>query len=78
MEHILNSATNAVSELEKLHPDIKDLLAYYGSREWFDDLEADNKGELPADLRRGVLSEDAVYDLISKIREIEAQIKKLH
>ena len=78
MEHILNSATNAVSELEKLLPDIKDLLAYYGSREWFDDLEADNKGELPAELRRGVLSEDAVYDLISKIREIEAQIKKLH
>jgi len=77
MEHILNSATNALSELEKLLPDIKDLLAYYGSREWFDDLDADSKGELPADLRRGVLSEDAVYDLLTNIKELQKELKKL-
>lgn len=77
MERILNSATNAVSEFEKLLPDIKDLLAYYGSREWFDDLGADNKGELPADLRRGVLSEDAVYDLLTNIKELQKELKKL-
>ena len=37
---------------------------YYGSPEWFDDHDADERGELPEDLKRGVLSEDAPYDAL--------------
>ena len=41
---------------------------YYGSPEWFDDHEADERGELPEDLKRGVLSEDAPYDALIELR----------
>ena len=37
---------------------------YYTSGEWRDDYEADERGELPPDLKRGVLSQDALYDLL--------------
>ena len=40
------------------------LEAYYTSGEWREDYEADERGELPSDLKRGVLSQDALYDLL--------------
>ena len=40
------------------------LNAYYMSGEWREDYEADERGELPPDLKRGVLSQDALYDLL--------------
>ncbi len=40
------------------------LEAYYTSGEWQNDYEADEQGELPPDLKRGVLSQDALYDLL--------------
>lgn len=36
---------------------------YYTSGQWLDDYEADEQGLLPDDLKRGVLSQDALYDL---------------
>ena len=41
---------------------------YYGSPEWFDDHDADERGDLPEDLKRGVLSEDAPYDALIELR----------
>ena len=38
--------------------------AYYSSGEWREDYEADERGELPPDLKRGVLAQDALYDLL--------------
>ena len=43
------------------------LLMYYEGGQWLKDFECDERGELPRDLKRGVLSEDGVYDLISEI-----------
>ena len=40
------------------------LEVYYTSGEWREDYEADERGELPPDLKRGVLSQDALYDLL--------------
>ena len=31
---------------------------------YHEDYEADERGELPPDLKRGVLSQDALYDLL--------------
>ena len=42
--------------------------AYYTSGEWREDYEADELGELPPDLKRGVLSQDALYDLLEEIK----------
>ena len=51
---------NIEPDAEKLHL----LEAYYTSGEWQEDYEADERGELPPDLKRGVLSQDALYDLL--------------
>ena len=40
------------------------LEAYYSSGEWLEDYEADERGEFPPDLKRGVLAQDALYDLL--------------
>lgn len=42
---------------------------YYTSRLWRLDFEADERGLLPKRLKRGVLSEDAVYHLLSDYKE---------
>ncbi|MBR2842434.1 MAG: DUF1653 domain-containing protein [Lachnospiraceae bacterium] len=41
--------------------------AYYTSGQWREDYEADERGELPPDLKRGVLSQDALYDLLEGV-----------
>ena len=42
--------------------------AYYTSGQWREDYEADERGELPPDLKRGILSQDALYDLLEEIK----------
>lgn len=37
---------------------------YYTSGRWREDYEADERGELPPGLKRGVLSQDGLYDLL--------------
>lgn len=57
------------------------LTAYCDSGQWLADFEADERGELPPALRRGVLSEDGLYDLLCGIRERkenETMIKGIH
>ena len=71
MEDILNRHTELMDELNAVldrvlrhRPEYAALVAYYGSDQWHRDLEADERGDIPRELRRGVLSEDAVYNLI--------------
>lgn len=77
MENILNEGAAAVEKLRQALEDyasvsqrLPELFEYYGGDTWFADLEADGAGLLPEGLCRGVLSEDAVYDLISDNREL--------
>ena len=41
--------------------------AYYSSGEWLEDYEADERGDFPPDLKRGVLAQDALYDLLEGV-----------
>lgn len=72
MERTLNDCGAALhalnGELERfnaLRERMIRLFQYYGSEGWYQDRE----GELPAGVPAGVLSEDAVYDLITGVRE---------
>ena len=56
---------------------LKALSAYYGGRAWRSDFEADAQGALPDDLKRGVLSEDAIYDALTDSRAIALQMLEL-
>ena len=61
---------SAVS-LKAVKEDIAELSKYYGSELWKLDFAADEVGNLPPDLKRGVLSEDGIWNLLSDYREIQ-------
>ena len=48
------------------------LIDYYESGQWLKDYEADERGDLPRDLKRGILSQDTLYDLLAAQREEHA------
>ena len=52
---------------KKLQDQIEMLRGYYQGGSWLQDYECDERGELPENLKRGILSQDALYDLFSEI-----------
>ncbi len=59
-ENIMRQAENGSPEL------LQQLSDYYGSPAWKRDFAADEAGRLPKDLKRGVLSQDGIYDLLER------------
>lgn len=57
------------SETERLNRTMKLLESYYESIEWKNDFSDDESGLLPKRMKRGVLSEDGIYNLIEKYNE---------
>ena len=81
MELRMERATKAVMELstalenyEAAQEDIAELERSYGSEEWKQDFAADEAGLLPADLKRGVLSEDGIWNLLEDIHELNNRL----
>lgn len=71
MEQALNESREAVDALaaalaryQALLPQLRTLEEYYEGALWRQDFEDDCAGKLPRELRRGVLTEDALYDLL--------------
>ncbi|MGI6155546.1 MAG: DUF4298 domain-containing protein [Enterococcus sp.] len=80
-ENILNQFNQKIQELAELllffeeHSDeFVSLMDYYHSNQRQEDLEAENRREIPADLPRGVLSEDAIYNLYTDYREVSLKM----
>ena len=84
MEGYLDEATNAIKELsnalgryEQCLEKIEEVSNYYGSEEWFRDLNDYDGGKWPKDLKCGVLSEDLVYDMYADNRELAIRMLEL-
>ena len=82
MENLLDKSTEVIHRLEQaledfatLQPDIAELEAYYTSPQWRKDFEADEAGKLPKDLKRGVLSEDGLWNLLSDYQQLKEMVK---
>lgn len=45
---------------------LETLRAYFESGLWLHDYECDEQGELPTDLKRGVLAQDTLYNLLEE------------
>ena len=82
MESILDEANQALDDyqdaldkLQGMQKKIRKLEAYYTGGQWQKDYEYDEKGKLPADLKRGVLSQDAVDDMLERNREVLEQME---
>ena len=76
MERYMDEISEALQNApEKIYADkelcekLEILTDYMDSGQWLADYEADERGELPPDLKRGVLSEDGLYNLICEIEE---------
>jgi hypothetical protein len=84
MEQILVAASAAVQSLsqslddyEGLKRQVISLSEYYQSGLWHVDWSDDRDGKLPHTLKRGVLSEDAIYDLLTDWATLESRIETL-
>lgn len=84
MERCLDRASQAVMRLSAAldeYANVQDALCqlrdYYGSDQWKQDFAADSAGLLPQDLKRGVLSEDAVWNLLEDVRDLKERMREL-
>lgn len=57
--------------------DLASLNAYYGSGDWHADRWADETGQLPPDLPRGVLSEDGIWNALEADRELLSRMAEI-
>ena len=69
----LQAAGACPDHLDSIRDDIQALSEYYEGSLWREDFEADEAGLLPPDLKRGVLSEDGVYNLLSEYDTLRKQ-----
>ena len=59
----------SADSLKAVKDDIVELSKYYGSESWKKDFAADEAGLIPQDLKRGVLSEDGIWNLLADYEE---------
>ena len=83
MEQRLNRAvavvkrlTAALDKYEAVLVDITALDEYYGSELWRQDLADDEAGRLPEGLKRGVLSEDGIWNLLTDCKKLNERLKR--
>lgn len=72
---MLLDETEAAGDTAVLDQYIRELDAYYGSDLWKQDFAADEAGLLPEDLKRGVLSEDGIYNALEEYKEMRSKNK---
>lgn len=84
MERRLNRASAALKRLssaldkyEEVQEDFAALSDYYGSDLWKQDFLDDEASRLPQGLKRGVLSEDGIWNLLEALSELRERAKRL-
>lgn len=68
---------SALDTYETIKVDIDRLTEYLESGAWREDYEADEAGLVPPDMKRGVLSEDGLYDLLADIVRVNEHLREL-
>lgn len=84
MEQHLDRASQAVMKLSAALDDyaevltsIRELEKYYGSDDWKQDFADDEQGLLPQDLKRGVLSEDGIWNVLTDNQDLNTRMKEI-
>jgi hypothetical protein len=84
MEERFDRVSDAVTKLSEAleayrseQDELSILNSYYGSDEWKQDFADDEAGRLPKDLKRGVLSEDGVWDVLSENQVLLVRMREL-
>lgn len=66
----MNDLEEKILEYRAFQVKIKELEDYYTSQAWKDDYVLDESGKLPVNLKRGVLSEDGIYEVLERNKEL--------
>ena len=84
MEDRFNSVNQLLTNIEEdlddyddIHGFISDLQGYMDGGQWREDFEADERGDLPEWLLRGVLSEDGLYNMLEDVKRIKERAEKV-
>jgi hypothetical protein len=84
MESVFDYTLGQVMKMSELINDfgditksIRELQDYYESVDWKKDYADDESKLLPDDLKRGVLSEDGLWNLLAEWSELERKIKEI-
>lgn len=67
----------ALDKYLKAQKAIQMLNDYYGSDAWKQDFADDESERLPKDLKRGVLSEDAIWNLLADSHELNQRLQEI-
>ena len=83
MEAYMDEAAAALRELAAaleryaaVEPKLRILDAYYRGGQWLRDYESDCAGHLPPTLKRGVLSEDALWDVLRDWDDLKDELRE--
>ena len=84
MEQNLERVTNALrvlndalDEYEAAQDALQELDTYYGSDTWKQDFADDEQSKFPNTLKRGVLSEDAIWNVLEDYRALKERVSSL-
>ena len=77
LQQSVRALEDAITQSQDFRDNYKALKKYMDSGKWLKDYEADEKGELPPDLKRGVLSQDGLYDLLQDASDVIISLKGL-
>jgi hypothetical protein len=77
-QEVVNRLNQALEDFTALQADLDELETYYTSPQWRKDFEADEAGKLPKDLKRGVLSEDGLWNLLEDCHQLKEQVKTIN
>lgn len=73
----VDAFAEALDAFEHAQSDVALVLDYLGSEEWFDDCDAYEAGDVPQDVKAGILSEDLGYDLFVDNRDLAIRMLEL-
>lgn len=74
---VIRELADALENYNSIQNKIRELEIYYESPLWMKDYKDDEEGKIPRDLKRGVLSEDAVYNFLSDHDILQEQLKSV-
>ncbi len=69
LQKMVREKTVSVCKEDWFRIHLNNLLDYYENGLWLADYELDEKGMIPSDLKRGILSQDGFYNFLAEIND---------
>lgn len=71
VQKVLRADPDSIHTEALIQEMLQELNQYMDDGKWLQDYDCDERGELPTELKRGVLAQDTLYELLCEIKELE-------